>query len=198
MKLWSSWYQTSDYARQTNQQVHVERSKDVVKRFGPLMKDVNSFCELGVGSGRNIHFFREKYPQWLYFSNDINPTIIEQIDSIYPGLADKDNVNVEIIDTLSYLKKLDEMDVFFTHGHLMHLPHDVINEVCSLIAKKSRKHILIMEAGKSSRKVSWFKRWKYRKYRFERDYSDMFPGWALKKKEAVDDKSTLYFFEPQK
>lgn len=145
------------------------------------MQDCQTFCELGVGSGRNIYYFHEKYPQWMYTGNDINPNIHDEIKSIYPDLLNW--ASIEIIDTLSYLKKDNfQTDITFTRGHLMHIPNDVISEVCNLISKKTSRCILLHEVYLSSKGLSLRKKLKYRKYRFDRDYEEMFPGFTLKEK----------------
>lgn len=180
-ELWSKWYQKGSYTQATNQSKRVETSKRLVDTYGPRMENCSIFCELGAGSGRNIYYFHEKYPQWTYIGNDINPDIHNQIRSIYPELLDW--ASIEIVDTLSFLNKDDfQTDITFTHGHLMHLPNDVIGEVCSLISKKTRRYILLYEAYLNNRGISLRKKLKYRKYRFDRDYKEMFPGFVLEEK----------------
>lgn len=148
------------------------------------MIDCRLFCELGVGSGRNIYYFHRKYPKWKYIGNDINPNIYNEIKSIYPDLLDW--ATIEIIDTLSYLQKNNlQMDVTFTHGHLMHIPNDVIGEVCTLIAQKTKRYILFQEAYLNEKGISFMKRWKYKIYRFDRDYEGMFPGFVMEEKHVI-------------
>jgi hypothetical protein len=180
-KIWKNeWYQDphSNYAQLTNQAKHIETSKNLVDKYGPKMADCSSFCELGVGSGRNLHYFHEKYPQWTYTGNDINPNIHNDIRTIYPDLLNW--AKIEVMDTLTYLRQENfHPDIVFTHGHLMHLPNDVIEEVCNLISAKCQKHILLHEAFLNGPEIGFIKRWKYRKYRFDRDYEGMFPGFAI-------------------
>ena len=185
-KIWSKWYQNhSDYTRLTNQAKHIETSKHLVDTYGPRMQGCQTFCELGVGSGRNIHYFHQKHPEWTYIGNDINPNIHNEIKSIYPDLLDW--ASIEITDTLSYLRKADfQTDITFTHGHLMHIPDDVIGEVCSLIAKKTRRCILLHEAYLNGPGISFAKRRKYRRYRFDRDYEGMFPGFIVEEKNIFE------------
>jgi len=183
-RLWSQWYQKGTYTQAANQSKHVETSKRLVDVYGPQMKGCRTFCELGAGSGRNIYYFHEKYPQWIYTGNDINPNIHNEIKSIYPDLLNW--ASIEIIDTLNFLKKDDfQTDITFTHGHLMHLPNDVIDEVCSLIAQKTRRYILLHEAYINGPGISLTKRWKYRRYRFDRDYEAMFSGFILEDKNIL-------------
>jgi hypothetical protein len=180
-ELWSQWYQKGTYTQATNQSKHVETSKRLVDIYGPQMKDSSVFCELGAGSGRNIYYFHDKYPQWTYIGNDINPNIHNEIKSIYPDLLSW--AEIQIIDTLTYLRKEDfQTDITFTHGHLMHLPNDVIDEACDLIARKTRRYILLYEAYLNDKGISLRKKLKYKKYRFDRDYEGMFPGFVLKEK----------------
>lgn len=180
-KLWSEWYQKGTYARSTNTEKHIETSKHLVETYGPQMNGCKTFCELGAGSGRNIWYFHEKHPNWTYRGNDINPDIHNQIAAIYPNLLDW--ADIAIADTLTFLQRGDfSTDITFTHGHLMHLPNDVIDEICALIAQKTRKCILLHEAYLNGRGIGLRKRLKYRKYRFDRDYEDRFQGFELKDK----------------
>lgn len=184
-KIWSQWYQKAKYAEFTNQPDNIEMSKHLVDTYGPRMTDCSVFCELGVGSGRNIYYFHEKYPDWKYLGNDISPNIHNEIRSVYPDLLDW--ADIEINDTLCYLRNPDfETDITFTHGHLMHLPNEVIKEVCQLIAAKTQKYLLLNEAYINGRGLSLRKKLKYRKYRFDRDYENMFPGFILRKKHISD------------
>lgn len=179
-KIWLRWHKKGNYTQATNQAKHIKTSKFLVEKYGPCMIGCRIFCELGVGSGRNIYYFHEKYPEWTYIGNDINPNIYEDIRSIYPDLLNW--AYIEIVDTLNYLRKDIKVDVTFTHGHLMHIPDDVIGEVCGLIAQKTDKYILLNEAFLAEKGIGFMKRWKYRKYRFDRDYEGMFPGFVLEEK----------------
>ncbi len=127
------------------------------------------FYELGVGSGRNLYNFHEKHKEWIYIGNDINPNTYNEIKSIYPGLLDW--ASIKIIDTLSYLRKdALQRDVTFTHGHLMHIPNDVIEEVCSLTVQKTKRYILLYEAYLNENGIGLIKKLKYKTYRSDRDY----------------------------
>jgi len=181
-KLWSKWYQKrKNYTKATNQAKHIKMSKFLVETYGHRMAGCRDFCEFGVGSGRNIYHFHAAHPEWTYKGNDINPDIHSEIKSMYPDLLSW--ASIEIADTLSYLKRDDlQTDIAFTHGHLMHLPNKVINEVCNLIAKKTEKYILLYEAYLNGPGVALSKRFKYRKYRFSRVYEERFPGFVLEEK----------------
>ena len=184
-QLWSQWYQKGNYAQSTNQPDNIQTSRHLVDTYGPKMEDCAIFCELGAGSGRNIYYFHQKHTEWTYKGNDINPNIHNEIKSVYPDLLSW--TDIQIIDTLSYLRKDDfHTDITFTHGHLMHLPGDVIKEVCSLIDEKTRRYILLHEAYINDRGISLAKRLKYRKYRFDRDYEGMFAGFLLEEKHITE------------
>ena len=88
-----------------------------------------------------------------------------------------DWASIEIIDTLSYLRKdALQREVTFTQGHLMHIPNDVIKEVCSLITQKTKRYILLYEAYLNEKGIGLIKKLKYKTYRFDRDYEEMFTG----------------------
>ena len=179
--MWLNWHTKGRYALASHKVKHIESTKFIVEKYGPNLQGCRIFCELGVGSGRNIYYFHEKYPDWTYIGNDINPNTYEDIKSLYPDLLNW--ASVEIIDSLSYLRKDIKMDVTFTQGHLMHIPDDAIREVCSLIAEKTDKYILLMnEAFLNEKGIGFIKRWRYKRYRFDRDYEEMFPGFVLVEK----------------
>lgn len=198
-EYWITRYKKGNYAQATNQTKHIKTSKFLVEKYGPRIKDCKIFCELGVGSGRNIHYFHEKYPELTYIGNDINPNTYEDIKSIYPNVLDYSSI--EITDTLNYLRKVIKIDVTFTHGHLMHIPDDVIDKVCALIAQKTDRYILLYEAYLNEKGIGLIKKWKYRRYRFDRDYEVMFPGFVLEEKDIFRHASkkgirySRYFFK---
>lgn len=150
-----------------------KRSKAFVEIVAPHIEDATSLCELGVGNGRNIHYFHERFSGWAYAANDINPTVHSIIGAYYPDVLDY--TSIVIMDTLGYLKQCRPADVMLTNGHLMHIPDDIIGEVCGLMEKMANKHIVIYEAyGHYKDDVPRDPR-----YRFERDYADYFT-WEIK------------------
>ena len=178
-------YQKGNYTQATNQSNHIEMSQYLATNYGSTINSCKTLCELGVGSGRNLFYLHESYPALKYSGNDINPNIHNEIRSIYPDVLEW--ASIEIVDTLTYLKKLQSpVDIFFTHGHLMHLPDDVIYEVCELISRKANKYILIREAFLNGRGISLRHKKKYKDYRFDRDYENMFPGFSLEEKSITD------------
>jgi len=197
-KIWTKWRKKNpSYASATNSDKHIKKSKMIVDRYSGLLNSCASFSELGVGNGRNIHFFHEKFPDWHYYGNDIYPDIHNIIRAIYPDLLDYAEIIIE--DTLIFLTVCNNTDIMFTHGHLMHLPDDVIGEVCSLISDKTDRFILLYEAypHRPGTKVKS----SYKDYRYERDYENMFDGFVLKDKQIEEHptkegiRHCLYLFE---
>ena len=92
-----------------------------------------------MGSGRNINFFHEKYPEWSYFGNDIASDIKEYIKLNYPEVINYSKI--DSLDTLTYLKNNKKFDLLFTHGHLMHLPDEILAELSDLIAENTKKWV---------------------------------------------------------
>jgi len=95
------------------------------------------------------------------------------------------------------------MDITFTHGHLMHIPDDVISQVFKLISKKTERYILMKEEYLYGKGISLLKKLKHKRYRFVRDYERMFSGFELKEKHIFDHPSKqgirygVYFFRRQ-
>ena len=172
----NTWLRNPQYVDELNSGAYRRRSVRMVEYFGPDIEDTETFCELGVGSGRNIFYFHEKYPGWKYSGNDINPGVLGVIAKDFPGVLEC--VNITIDDTLGYLKNIGGVDTLFTHGHLMHIPDSTIGEVCGWMAAKANKYIAIHEAHSHRENAIVFR---HERYRFERDYFDMFPGFVCKK-----------------
>jgi len=190
----------NNYIEKTESTTNIEMSKFLVNKYGHNLKGCQTFCELGLGSGRNLFYFHKKFPEWSYMGNDINPNTYGDIKNKYPGLLDI--ASIENIDTLKYLRKPDlNMDITLTHGHLMHLPNDIINEVCDLIAKKTNMYLLLYEAFLNNEGIGLIQRLRYKRYRFDRDYENMFPGFILKDKHISHHltkkwiRMGLYFFK---
>jgi hypothetical protein len=197
-RIWVRWWQDRpDYGMATNSAKHVARSRRIVDRYASVFAGCTSLCELGVGTGRNLHYFHERFPDWHYSGNDIAPGIHGTIASVYPELLQY--AEILVADSLEYLKSCDSADILFTHGHLMHLPDAVIDQVFAMMADKADRFILLHEAY--PHKPGSPVKSSYKRYRFERDYEGMFPGFLLKDKEIEEDpgkqglRHCLYLFE---
>lgn len=165
-QFWLHTWKNADYGSRIDTKDYKEQSQIIVNTLAPHLSDVETFCELGLGNGRNVHYFHEKFPDWEYRANDINPDTHKVIAKHYPDVLDY--CSVTILDTLTYLKECEPADLIFTHGHLMHIPDDVIHEVCDLMEQKANKYIGLFEAYEH---LSYAEDMNYR---FERDYNDIF------------------------
>ena len=106
----------------------------------------------------------------------------EKIGKLEDIISEKEKQIENLRGKINLQKNNLQMDITFTHGHLMHIPNDVIGEGCTLIAQKTKRYILFQEAYLNEKGISFMKRWKYKKYRFDRDYEGMFPGFIPKEK----------------
>jgi len=166
------WRVRPEYKDELNSNAYVTRTKAIIEILGSKIQNTETFCELGVGPGRNIFYFHEAYPEWKYIGNDINPDTHSVIEESYPGMLDY--ADITIADTLDYLKQIDPVDTLFTHGHLMHISDETIDEICELMAQKARKYIVMHEAlGHMEQHAECL----HKNFRFERKYS--FPGFLL-------------------
>jgi len=166
------WATCPEYADELDRGPRVPETKRMICIHAPFFEDVNSFCELGLGNGRNVHYFHKIFPEWIYRGNDINPNVHKAILSRYPDVLDYSDI--EIADTLEYLKTSRPVDMILTCAHLMHIPDSVIEDVCALMAEKARKFILVSEAHSSPPETVW----RMGPYRLERDYRNAFPGFG--------------------
>jgi len=185
------WQNKPEYATRLDFAPQIVFIKKAVDVAGGHIEDVKSFCELGVGTGNSIHYFHEKYPEWEYRGIDINPEVHKLISTTYPGVLDY--ADIKSIDTLAYLRECNSVDLFYSKDHLMHIPEPVIEEVCALMASKAKKYILIREAYEGHRQGG---------NRYERDYTDAFPGFVVIHKELQSSFSAecllaLYLFRKE-
>jgi hypothetical protein len=165
-QLWLRIWRTKDYGSRIDSPEYRRQSEVLIKTLASALSDVESFCELGLGNGRNVHYFHKLFPDWEYRANDINPETNSVIAKHYPDVLDY--CSIVILDTLSYLKECKPADLIFTHGHLMHIPDDAILEVCELMEQKANKYIALFEA------LEHLSYAEVKNYRFERDYLDIF------------------------
>ena len=185
------WRNKPEYAARLDFAPQIDFIKAAIVATSPYIEGVKSFCELGVGTGNSIRYFHEKYPEWEYRGIDINPDVHKLILATYPGVLDY--ADIKSIDTLTYLQECDSVDLFYSKDHLMHIPDPVIAEVCALIASKAGKYILIREAYEGHRQGG---------NRYERDYTDAFPGFVVIHKELQSSFSAecllaLYLFRKE-
>lgn len=183
-EFWKGKHSNKAYSESENNQKNNEISRTLIEKFLPELEGVESILELELGSGRNINIFLNHFPDAQFYGNDISPNIIEYISSYYPNVTE--NCRITSQDTCSFVKTCPEVDVVFTHGHLMHIPDDAIEEVCNDIQRVSRKFILIREAYVNNKGAGLIRTLNYRKYRFDRDYSEYFPGFTLSSLEIKD------------
>ena len=175
--FWKTQHKNSAYTDAENIEKNNKLSRDFIKRYISLIKNIKSLQELGVGSGRNINIFSEFLPKIEYFGNDLNPNLIKDVKKNYPNVEKICHLSIQ--DTLSYLDDIQPIDATFTHGHLMHLPDQVIDVVCKKISEKTNHSILLREAYINNPGAGLFRTWRYKKYRFDRDYSNRFPNFKL-------------------
>lgn len=176
-KLWQTKHRSDAYAFGENSDKNNKLSEAFIRRHLTAIQNADSLLELGMGSGRNINILLQHMPKTKYFGNDISPNVITYIREAYPNVFA--NCEITVKDTRSYVSHSPNVDVVFTHGHLMHLPENIIREVCANISKIANHHILIREAFTNDVGVGFFRSMKYKRYRFDRDYSDMFPHFKL-------------------
>ena len=164
--FWLHVWRTEDYGSRIDKQGYQNQTRVLVNTVADNVVGVKTFCELGLGNGRNVHCFHEVFPDWEYRANDINPDIHSVIARHYPDVLDY--CSILILDTLTYLQECKPVDLIFTHGHLMHMPDDVIFDICGLMEERANKYIAIYEAYEH---LSYAE---YQRYRWERDYADIF------------------------
>ncbi len=158
------WKTISDYNehKELNKQIQenfkrTEWLSDVISSYHP-----NSVLEIGCGSGRNLYFVKKKNQNCNLFCVEINQSAIE--------LAKKQVGNdlCVLSNSVYSLDKIDSnsIDVVFTSGLLMHIPHDLIKTVVDNIYRISKKVIILYELHGPSHDFDF--------HRYPRNYSELF------------------------
>lgn len=190
-RYWLKFYQT----KETDSEEECITAKKFVNTFAPKIRWAKSICELGVGTGKHLNFFLERYPDKIYSGNDFNPDTIGLIKKLYPNVIEKCDININSTD--KYLKKYIRLvDAIFTYNHLMYIPNNLIDLGCSRISMRATKYILIHEIKTN---VSYTEsKGSFIKFGIGRDYTDMFDDFNLKEKttETINDQEfDTYIFK---
>ncbi len=174
------WLKTNPEYLNTPEQI--EDAKNFVQKYASKIRWAKSICELGVGDGKHLYYFLEKYPNKKYCGNDFDPKVFNMIAESYPDISDKCFINCE--STTKYLKKyLRYSDAIFTYNHLMYVVDEEIDQVCSNISYVTGKYLLIREIF-TEVKYKDNNRDAFISFGFGRDYTNMFDDFELKNKDV--------------
>jgi len=148
-----------------------------ISKYASKIRWAKSILEVGMGEGELLNYLTNRYPNKEYSGVDISPNILNIINDVSDS-------NITIDQTGRYLKNMENtVDAIISHCHLMYFPIDSAMKVCSLMAEKANKYILIKEIlTESEYEENDYET--YFKYGFGRDYSDMFEGFVLKENEV--------------
>ncbi len=134
---------------------------EVFERYVP--KDA-TILELGCSVGRNLYYLRQAGYQWLA-GVEINPKA-KELSAASFGQDTADLITVSTIE--SYLPTIDECDVVFTSGVLMHI-HPDSEWIFSSMARGAQNYLMVAEVERTN----YF-------YKWSRDYRAIFEGFGLK------------------
>jgi len=123
------------------------------KEFVKILKDIDiierendkyKIFEIGAGSGRNLHYIKEEFPNVKIACNDLfkQASFEEMSDSI------KDIVDFYEADTLELFEqnRFEDIDLLISSDHLMHLQTNKVIKIVLLINHKWKpKYILLRE-----------------------------------------------------
>lgn len=136
-EFWDSW--APDFVKDSWQtKIHPQHEwlLSVIKK-----KDPKSILEVGCGFGRNIKFLIEK--------GVLSATITGvDISSEMINLAREYIKNKKVklyASNLTDFKPTTKFDLVFTHGALMHIPEDKIEDAINKLINLSKKHLVLIE-----------------------------------------------------
>lgn len=180
-KYWLKAYNNNEFMELFCSEEECLKAKEFVNKYAHKIRWAKSICELGIGTGKHMNYFVEKYPNKNYFGNDFNPEIIKIIDKLYPDLIGKCDITVS--STNKYLKRyIKVVDAIYTYNHLMYIPDDLIDIECTNISMKSSKYILIHEILTDVDYIEGDIK-SFINFGIGRDYSEKFDDFILKEKE---------------
>ena len=173
-KYWLRVYQSKRYGSPEK----VQEAKSFVQKYASKIRWAKTICELGVGDGKHLHFFLEKYPNKKYCGNDFNPKVCSLVEKSYPDVFKKCDIMNKSTD--KYLKGcLQYVDVIFTYNHLMYVPEEGIDRICSKISHVTGKYLLFREIY-TPIKYNDLDKKSFLSFGFGRDYQKKFCEFELK------------------
>jgi len=133
-------------------------SRDIMK---PM--HARSFLELGCGSGRNLLFISMNIPDAEISGIDINPKAIEIARSNISSQAKSIRIG-SIYDTKQF--KDNSIDIVFTSGVLMHVPHYKVHGVVKEMYRIARLAVINFELHGPSHAFDY--------HRYPRNYEKLY------------------------
>jgi SAM-dependent methyltransferase len=122
----------------------------IVETMGKYAKPEWSILELGCGTGRNLAgLYRAGYRRLM--GVEINQQAVDLGREHFPEYRD---VSVMVAPIEDILGKLPPVDVIFTSGVLMHLPHD-LEWVIKLLPEKAKRLIITNEGEREPSFHAW-------------------------------------------
>ena len=180
-RYWTHIYQSNSSSVNTPELV--DAAKEFINKYASKIRWAKTICELGIGDGKHLNFFIEKYPDKKYYGNDFNPEVMALIEKTYPNVLDKSEI-VLGKSTDKYLKNyIRYVDAIFTYNHLMYIPDDDIDKVCSRISDRTGKYILMHEPH-TKVQYSDINEKAFINFGIGRDYTNMFYEFELKSKDV--------------
>ena len=154
-----------------------KNSRNLISYLDTTLEELGSVHEIGCGMGRNLFYLLKAYrSQGLPFPRINGNDLVKNACYQYMPRELKGVLRFYEQDTLTFLRNEveagNQVDLLISSDHLIHISTAAINEVLALMARFSRKYILIREATKGAEwRVAKADHW------FVHDYS--FPKFAV-------------------
>jgi SAM-dependent methyltransferase len=116
-------------------------------------KNPSSILELGCGAGRNLALIEQAIPDINMFGVDINESAVRIAKN---ELSPKAQVSVKSVYHLECFKT-NSIDIIFTYGLLMHIPHDKVGRLILEMHRISRKWVVHFELHGPSHGFDYFR-----------------------------------------
>lgn len=159
-RFWSAVHGYHEHRRPETQK------QDVIKRTRWLAEVLSTFepasvLELGCGAGRNLFYLQKLLPACRLLGVEINADAAE---TARQELGSSFELVSHSLYELSHLPD-DSIDVIFTSGVLMHVPHEKVEWVVKEMQRISRKGVVLYELHGPSHHFDF--------HRYPRDYGKL-------------------------
>lgn len=150
-----------------NEHLPVNQQDDNSRRLSAYLVEIfksfqpKSLLELGCGAGRNLVYINNEIADTDIYGIDTNPQAVKLAASSLP----KAKINVQSIYNLESFES-NSIDIVYTCGVLMHIPHDKVESVINEMYRIAKKAIISYELHGPSRNFDY--------HRYPRDYKKIY------------------------
>jgi ubiquinone/menaquinone biosynthesis C-methylase UbiE len=161
--FWSKIHSYHEHLDPASQEADAHRVSEWLAREIMRPLGAHSFLELGCGSGRNLLYISREIPAAEIYGLDINPEAVAIARDGVKKYA-QNIVTGSLYDTQTYGD--ESIDIVFTSGVLMHVPHGRVQAVIKEMYRIARLAVVNFELHGPRHAFDY--------HRYPRDYAELY------------------------